>query len=124
MNRSIVFRLFRNGVDDTSPAVVHQFADAIRDRDFRSRNGSRSYTRGLHKINVPILVLAGSGDGFVTESMMQAVHDSVSSPDRELLIVSKANGYSTNYGHCDLLLGRNSAEEVYPEILNWLNQRV
>ena len=47
----------------------------------------------------------------------------VSSEDKDLIIFSKANGYTTNYGHCDLIIGKNSRKEFYPAIVEWLDAR-
>ena len=67
--------------------------------------------------------MGGNTDGFVTEEGLRSIYDSVSSKDKTVKIFSQANGYSADYGHCDLILGRNSEKDVYPVILNWLNER-
>jgi len=50
-------------------------------------------------------------------------YDHISSRDKEMHVFSKENGYSADYGHCDLFLGKNSKEEVYDYIHRWLKRR-
>ncbi len=116
-------RFLRNGIDDTSPGVVGQFADSIRAGEMRSRDGGFSYTGNLFRVTVPILFIAGSADGFVTPGMLRASYDAVGSSDKEIVLFSKANGASTDYGHCDLLIGVNSRRDVFPRIRDWLDRK-
>ena len=124
MYDDVVFRFFRICIDDTAPGVVSQFSDSIRKGKMLSRKGTYSYSDKLHLIKTPILFMLGAKDGFLSEKEVLAAFNGVSSPDKEMLIFSKENGYLTDYGHCDLILGKNSAVEVYPAILAWLEQRV
>ena len=123
MENKVVFRFFNEAIDDTSPGVVAQFSNSIRLGKMVSSDGKFDYAGALGRINVPVLMLVGSADGFVSEGALKQAFDNVSSKDKAVTVFSQANGYSTDYGHCDLILGKDSEKEVYPVILNWLNQR-
>ncbi|MFH0839425.1 MAG: alpha/beta fold hydrolase [Candidatus Omnitrophota bacterium] len=123
MDNKVVFRFFREAIDDTSPGVVTQFSDSIKAGKMLSKDGKFDYTLALGRIKVPTLMLVGSGDGFVIESALKEAFDRISSKDKTMIVFSQANGYSADYGHCDLILGKNSEKEVYPVILNWLDAR-
>ncbi len=123
MENKVAFRFFREAIDDTSPGVVTQFSNSIRLGKVVSSDGKFDYADALGRVKVPVLMLVGSADGFVSESVFKQAFDSVSSKDKTVTVFSQANGYSTDYGHCDLLLGKNSEKEVYPVILNWLDRR-
>ncbi len=123
MDDRVVFRFFRLAIDDTSPGVVTQFSDSIRKGQMVSSDGQFNYANALKEVKVPIFIMGGNTDGFVTEEGLRSIYDSVSSKDKTVKIFSQANGYSADYGHCDLILGRNSEKDVYPVILNWLNER-
>jgi len=123
MYDDVIYRLFRLGIDDTSTGVVTQFSDSIKAGSMLSSDARYSYTKNLNRVTVPILIMGGSADGFVTKKAMRDAYDLVSSEDKSILIFSKGQGYSTDYGHCDLLLGKNSEMEVYPVILKWLDER-
>jgi fermentation-respiration switch protein FrsA (DUF1100 family) len=88
-----------------------------------SSDGKYSYTDNLYRVKVPILFLAGGADGFVSNTMMRDSYERVSSRDKTLVIISKSKGYLTDYGHCDVILGKNSEKEVYPVISDWLDKR-
>jgi polyhydroxyalkanoate synthase len=123
MYNDVMFRFFRLCVDDTSAGVVTQFSDSIRKGEISSKDGRYSYTDNMRLIKVPMLIIGGSKDGFVSEKELKVSYDMVSSRDKSLVVFSKANGYLTDYGHCDLILGKNSKAEVYPVILSWLDER-
>mgnify|MGYP003956290385 CR=1 FL=1 len=55
----------------------------------------------------------------VRETASRATH-----PSTRVLEFSRAEGYSVDYGHLDLLLGRDAPCEVFPEIASWLSQDV
>jgi len=123
MEKGVINKFFNMAIDDTSPGVVAQFSDSIKTGKMVSSDTSYSYTANLPLITTPILILGGNKDGFVSEEGLGKTYIMVGSEDKKLVIFSKSNGYSTNYGHCDLVLGKNSEQEVYPVILNWLNER-
>lgn len=123
MYNDVIFRFFRVAIDDTSPGVVSQFSDSIKEGNIISSDTSYNYTDNMYLIRVPILVMGGGADGFVTEKSLRDSFEAVSSKDKHIVIFSRSYGYSTDYGHCDLVLGKNSEKEVYPVILNWLDER-
>jgi len=47
----------------------------------------------------------------------------VGSTDTTFHEFSERAGYSTDYSHLDLNLGRKAKEEVYPVIYEWLRER-
>ncbi|MBL7170451.1 MAG: alpha/beta fold hydrolase [Candidatus Omnitrophica bacterium] len=123
MDDGIIYRLFRNCVSDTSSGVVSQFANSIRQGSILSSDKSYNYSANINHITVPILILSGGADPFVSEDTLREYYKKVSSRDKEIIICSKDTGYSADYGHCDLLLGKKSKDEIYPVILNWLDER-
>ena len=44
--------------------------------------------------------------------------------DKEFRICSRAQGLRVNYGHFDLLWGRDAPDEIYPLVEQWLARRV
>jgi alpha-beta hydrolase superfamily lysophospholipase len=123
MEKAVVSSFFRAAVDDTSPGIMDQFAASLRAGRMLSADGKFDYTGAMHLVKTPILVAGGSADSIVAERGLKSTYEAVSSPDKSIVVFSKAGGYSTDYGHCDLILGRNSAEEVYPVLLRWLDER-
>ena len=85
-------------------------------------DGKRTFDYSTHLANLTIPVLVGSGaaDAFAPPDVQQYLYDRVGSPDKSLLIIGRANGFSVDAGHDDALVGLNSAREVYPRIAGWL----
>ena len=42
--------------------------------------------------------------------------------DKELVIVSRANGFSADYGHLDLGVGDHAIHDVYPQVSAWFDR--
>ncbi len=123
MDDITAINMFRIAIDDTAPGVIAQFSDIIKNGDFKSFDKKFNYTQNLNRIRVPILFVAGSKDKLGTVETMQYAYEHISSTDKELHIFSKANGYSADYGHCDLILGKKSEKEIYNYIYRWLEAR-
>ncbi|MEE8360108.1 MAG: alpha/beta hydrolase [Candidatus Omnitrophota bacterium] len=126
MHKEAVARLFRTCIEDTSSGVIRQFSRSIREGRMLSSVLSKEqydYTANLDKITIPVMVMAGGRDGFVDQDAVIGCYHAVSSLDRRIVIFSKENGYSADYGHSDVLLGKMSEKEVYPVMLNWLDER-
>jgi polyhydroxyalkanoate synthase len=126
VHQKALFRLFRKCIEDTSPGVVKQFSRSIREGRMVTSLSSATeydYTANIKRITVPALIMAGSHDAFVTKGSLKECYKRLSSRDKGLVIFSKKNGYSAEYGHSDVIIGKNSKEEVYPVILRWLDKR-
>ncbi len=123
MADEVLVRFFRSCIDDTAAGVVTQFSDSIRSGAILSADRRFNYTESLDRITVPILIMGGSKDGFVDAEALKNVYDSVSSRDKSFIIASTENGYTADYGHCDLVIGKTAEQDVYPAILSWLDKR-
>jgi polyhydroxyalkanoate synthase len=123
MYTDVMYRFFRLCIDDTSAGVVTQFSDSIRKGSILSHDGKYNYTANMYRIKVPIMVMGGGADEFADETVLKKSFGRVTSRDKSIVVFSKEKGYSVDYGHCDLILGKNSKKEVYPVILSWLDKR-
>ena len=45
------------------------------------------------------------------------------SPDKTIMRFGKSNGHVDDYGHCDLVWSRHASREIFPPIIDWLDQR-
>jgi lysosomal acid lipase/cholesteryl ester hydrolase len=45
------------------------------------------------------------------------------SPDKAMMRFGKSNGHVDDYGHCDLVWSRHASREIFPPIIDWLDQR-
>jgi len=143
IEKEILKRYVNEGLNNTiSFKVLEQFEIFQRHKNF-SRYPSRpwvydimgkipllgkyfspySYAENLDKFISPLLAIAGGGDTLAPPEEIKHVACSVGSTDVTFHEFSKTAGYSEDYGHLDLNLGRNAKEEVYPVIYKWLRDR-
>jgi pimeloyl-ACP methyl ester carboxylesterase len=97
-----------------------QYSDWISNDVFRSIDQRRDYRSELSRIVVPSLFLAGPRDALAPPDAVKEAHDSVGAADKQFQICSRAQGLKVNYGHFDLLIGRDAPTEVYPLVAGWL----
>lgn len=113
----------RRASEDVSNGVLDQFLVMLRSGEFQSSDKGTSYARNLEKITVPFFCIAGPLDNLAGIAGMYDAFGHISSPDKALRVFDRANGYSTDYGHNDLIAGEAAPAEVYPAIARWLKER-
>jgi polyhydroxyalkanoate synthase len=114
-------RLLGVALDDVPARLLLDYLTAFDSQ----RNGHAaiafSYEHRLHQIRAPLLLVGGAVDGICPPRDLQAVYDRVSSAEKKLLILGRQSGCEHDYGHHDLLLGKNATREVYAHIGAWLD---
>jgi polyhydroxyalkanoate synthase len=141
--KQILREYFEKSLDNTiASRVFSHFAIFIKYRDFcqypknpwlydifyripfmRRYFAPYSYKHNLRKFTPPLLAIAGGGDKTAPPEEIKYAFENVSSKDKKYIEFSVENGYSANYGHIDLNLGKKAKEEVYPAIYEWLVKR-
>lgn len=107
-------------VSDIHRGELRQFSDWMSNGDFRSFDGRYSYQAHYGRIEAPMFFVAGAADGLAGLDSIRFVHDRISSPMKQLVILGRRYGHSCDYGHGDLLIGKACREEVFPLIADWL----
>jgi len=118
-------RAMVNAVASFARNELLQYSEWIRNDVFRSIDQRRDYRAELPRISVPTLFLAGARDRFAAPDAVKETHDAFTGvADKEFRICSRAQGLRVNYGHFDLLWGRDAPDEIYPIVEQWLALRV
>jgi pimeloyl-ACP methyl ester carboxylesterase len=71
----------------------------------------------------PTLLFAGARDGLVPPSKVYETASRARHPESRVIELSQEHGYSADYGHVDLLLGRNAEREVFPLIERFFSEQ-
>lgn len=87
---------------------------------FSRTDGLLDYYSKLGRIRAPMLMVAGAEDKLTPLADLRFVYDAISSEDKEFLVCGREQGFSSDYGHIDLILGTRAQEEVYPHMLRWI----
>ena len=113
VERPVYRRLLANAIEDLHPGVVDQFAACIRDDTFRSCDGAVDYRALFPACRQPALFVAGGKDGLAPPPVVEAAARRWGGPARFWVP-------GEDYGHADVILGRNAPEVVYPVIREFL----
>ena len=71
-------------------------------------------------VDIPVLAMVGKNDQSDPAKYCRRFYDACGSSNKEFKLLSKADGFRQDYGHVDMLVSKEAAKEVWPEILSWL----
>ncbi len=75
---------------------------------------------GMSQVKTPTLFLVGEHDATAMVDSVRTAYEAFGSAEKKFIPLGKKHGHQNDYGHMGPLIGRTAAEEVFPEILNWL----
>jgi pimeloyl-ACP methyl ester carboxylesterase len=87
-------------------------------------SGGQDYLAGMADARHSVLAVAGAGDRLLAPPV--AVRDLLhrfGSTDRTLIVAGRSTGYSVDYDHPGLVIGRPAREEIWPRVVEWLRGR-
>ena len=112
-----------NVISDIHSGLLRQFGRWMEQGHISSLDGHLNLTESLGAIKVPCLLIAGGRDELVSPVNVRFVFDEISSELKNYIVASREYGFEEDYGHGDLLLGKNVDQEMYPIINGWLEDR-
>ena len=113
VERPIYRRLLVNALEDLQPGVLDQFDAFIREDSFRSMDGTADYRELIRACRQPALFVSAEKDGLAPPAVVEAAFRRWGGPKRYW-------SCGRDYGHTDMLLGRNAPEVVFPVIREFL----
>ncbi len=108
--------------DDISPGQLNQLLKYLKTGHFVSMDGKIDYTASVANIKVPVLQIVGQLDNMISPGLAKVVYTKIGSKDKDIRIFGTINGYRSNYGHDDIIIGRHAREDVFPYIKSWLDK--
>jgi pimeloyl-ACP methyl ester carboxylesterase len=118
----VTARYFVHGVPDEATALVDQFRDWMAEGAMRSGDGDMWSDR-LHEFTSPVLVMVGAADRQRPPAAVRATYEALGSVDKTFVRAGVADGYPVDFGHDDLIAGRDAPATVFPVIARWLEER-
>jgi predicted alpha/beta hydrolase len=116
----IVLRMAREAINDVPLKllleITHQMSNGT------SAEGPYAYETLLDRIDVPVLAIGGSVDRIATPASVAAAVSRLASTDVRYREMGRRFGDRADYGHIDLLVGRAAPDEVYPVLLDFLEE--
>jgi predicted alpha/beta hydrolase len=115
MAPEVVRKALANVPADISGGVVRQFARWIESHTFTSHDGSFDYRAPLAQVRQPFLLMAGNRDLLAPPLAVARAKEHLGGPVK-LVVAGRAHGFSEDYGHADLVLGRRAPDEIFPVV--------
>ncbi|NUM40657.1 MAG: alpha/beta fold hydrolase [Leptospiraceae bacterium] len=112
--KATIKKIMKNAVENISAGLTDQFMHWIEQKKMTSMDSRFDYMELQKEISVPVLFIAGKNDGLATPESLKFVYQNCSSKIKEFLVISKANGYTGDYGHACLVMGEKASEDVFP----------
>jgi pimeloyl-ACP methyl ester carboxylesterase len=88
----------------------------------RFGDAEQDWWAGLREVQVPVMAVAAQGDQqdppWACEKMLKQFGSSLS----EYLCLGKKRGFSSDFGHVEMLISKEAQREVWPLISQWLRK--
>lgn len=120
MEPQVIRQAISNVTADILGGVGRQFQRWIATGRLDGEDGF-DYRAALKDVRVPVLLVAGVKDLLAPPETMTPVRTLLGGPV-EYVLLAKAQGFSADYGHGDLTLGRNAPDEVFPRVAEFLER--
>lgn len=106
------YSLLKWGADNVTTRMTAQIVALAFDPDFKDYNGECNYTAAMDRITAPLFFITGTEDFVGPDNVREAYNTATSETKR-------FENYA-GYGHTDLVMGKRVYDEVYPDILDWV----
>ena len=84
------------------------------------QNDKASLLSQWKAIEAPLLAMVGKNDQSDPAKYCRLFYDACGSSNKEFKLLSKTDGFSKDFGHIDMVVSKEAAAEVWPEISSWL----
>lgn len=90
----------------------------------RFRSGGEDWWQGLATVRVPVLAVSAEGDRQDPPAACDRLLRQFGSATREHLCLGPRNGFSSPFGHVEMLISKAAQREVWPLLVDWLHRQV
>jgi pimeloyl-ACP methyl ester carboxylesterase len=122
IDRKTLVLMFAKTIEDVSLDVLDQMREMIRSGHFWNKDKRYDYSDNFKNIVTPGLFIAGVLDNIASPANVHYAYDAISSTDKNYREFSTVNGYKADYGHNDLILGKDARSEVFAYMYHWLTR--
>ncbi len=119
---SILRRIFVNLPADMSSTLLNQIGKWIEDGSIKDKMGARNFSEGISNINIPVYAMTGSVDLICTPDAVLFLKEKIREDLLKITIAGINTGFSTDYGHGDIIFGRKAPSEIFPLITSYIEE--
>jgi predicted alpha/beta hydrolase len=80
----------------------------------------RDWWAGLNEVQVPVLAVAAVGDHQDPPWACRTLSEQFASPVRQFVCLGRAQGFSDDFGHVEMLVSKSAQTQVWPMVVSWL----
>jgi pimeloyl-ACP methyl ester carboxylesterase len=117
-----VSRFYGYTLEDPGPGAFRQLDRYLKSGHMYSASGQLDYSSMLDRVRTPILMVAGEADIISDVPSTEMTLRALGSPDKTLMTFGTKHGQVADYGHCDLVWSRHAPREIFPAVIDWLDQ--
>lgn len=113
----------RRGPEDEPIGVARE---ALRWHGLLGRfgKGAESWWQGLATARIPVLAVSAEGDRQDPPAACERLLRQFGSASREHLCLGPRAGFSSSFGHVEMLISKAAQREVWPVLTDWLYRQV
>ncbi|MDA9126839.1 alpha/beta hydrolase [Flavobacteriaceae bacterium] len=116
-------RKIKLGPQNESYFTMKQWFDWNIKRNFYSTDKKFDYKINMPIIKIPIYSISAEGDSFIAPSIGCKIFlESFNNPCNIFKEFSIENRNLENYNHSRIIMSRNSAKEIWPTVLKWIEK--
>lgn len=89
----------------------------------RFKDSERDWWAGLSEVQLPVLAVAAAGDQQTPEWACRKLYEQLGSEQRQFIALGREQGFSSDFGHTEMLVSVPAQAEVWPLVRDWLEER-
>ena len=99
--------------------------ESLRWHGFFGRFGDQQsdWWAGLADVRMPFLAVTARADRDDPAWACRKLFDQVGAPIKQFILLGQQDGYSSDYGHIEMLVSKPAMLEVWPMVASWLSQQ-
>lgn len=114
--------LWRHGFGYTTGKLLADLAPLAHSKPLIDAHSGKPFIDAAASWPWPLLWLSGSRDLQCPPAATQTTHARFPSQHSHTIPFGQSFGHQEEYGHFDLLIGRNAPQEVWPKLAAWFEQ--
>lgn len=89
----------------------------------RFGDGEQDWWAGLAQVRVPLLAVAAEGDREDPPQACRKLVQQCCAAQQRFLLLNRENGFSSDFGHIEMLVSKEAMREVWPLTEHWLRHQ-
>jgi pimeloyl-ACP methyl ester carboxylesterase len=112
--RDIRKKAMRYATGPVSTRVLEKFSKVLL--------GYEDFNFSFEKFKVPALFIVGTKDYLASPPTVKLAYSKASSENKKFILAGVGEGFQTDYGHVDITASKLATEEIFSQVLNFIEE--